>query len=290
MNSIASVYFQDYHGMNPRMAGMMASLYGMMNLFARSAGGAISDWANRHFGMRGRIWAMWIVQTIEGLLCIALGAITVGMKSPYKAKMIQGMTKIAKDVWVPMNGTMIPECGSDALIPTKAWLAQHNQEDGLYMVLHPPSPFGDGDACIQNQNKLSMCVFVMILFSLCVQAAEGLHYGVVPYVSRPALGIVSGMVGAGGNLGAVVSLRAFFFGTMRVDSGLMGMGIMVCLVNLTMFGIYFPDKGGMLFPAGGLGSYDPQLWKPPAEYRGADSVDLSAMKTEEKKTGTESAA
>ena len=33
-----------------------------------------------------------------------------------------------------------------------------------------------------------------------IQAAEGLHYGIVPYVSRPALGIVSGMVSAATHL------------------------------------------------------------------------------------------
>merc|ERR1712196_709009 len=55
------------------------------------------------------------------------------------------------------------------------------------------------------------------------------------------------------------------------------MGIMVIAVTATMFGIYFPDMGGMLFPAGGLGSYDPQLIKPPEDYRGADSMDMNAL-------------
>ena len=35
------------------------------------------------------------------------------------------------------------------------------------------------------------------------QGAEGLTYGVVPYVSHPTLDIVTGMVGAGGNLGSM---------------------------------------------------------------------------------------
>jgi hypothetical protein len=47
-----------------------------------------------------------------------------------------------------------------------------------------------------------------------------------------------------------------------------------------MFFIYFPDMGSMLFPAGGLGKYDPQLVKPPADYRGADSMDFANVKTE----------
>merc|ERR1719502_1897648 len=141
-----------------------------------------------------------------------------------------------------------------------------------------------------HQNMAGLVVFVMIMFSLCVQAAEGLHYGIVPYVSRPALGIVSGMVGAGGNLGGVIALRAFFFGGIaRADQAFVNMGIMVISVTASMFFIYFPDKGGMLFPAGALGKYDPQLVKPPADYRGADSMDFSAVKTDEKKTTTEEA-
>merc|ERR1719440_940302 len=103
----------------------------------------------------------------------------------------------------------------------------------------------------------------MILFSLCVQAAAGLHYGVVPYVSRPALGIVSGMVGAGGNLGAVIALRSFFFsGDIRRDEGFLRLGGMVIGLTALLFFVYFPDMGGMLFPPGCLGSYDPQIIKP----------------------------
>merc|ERR1712146_90677 len=113
--------------------------------------------------------------------------------------------------------------------------------------------------CISHQNAVGITVFIMICFSLCVQAAEGLHYGIVPYVSRPALGIVSGMVGAGGNLGAVIALLSFFFaGDIRRDEGFLRLGIMVIGLIALMFFIYFPDMGGMLFPAG-LGKYDPQI-------------------------------
>merc|ERR1719198_2310326 len=149
------------------------------------------------------------------------------------------------------------------------------------MIREPPTARdGAADDCISNQSTAGLSVFCMILFSLCVQAAEGLHYGIVPYVSRPALGIVSGMVGAGGNLGGVVALRAFFFGGIaRADQAFVNMGIMVIAVTASMFLIYFPDMGGMLFPAGGLGSYDPQIIKPPEGYRGADSMDMKALES-----------
>lgn len=43
----------------------------------------------------------------------------------------------------------------------------------------------------------------MVLFSSVVQAAEGSTYGIVPYVNPPVTGSIAGVVGAGGNLGAV---------------------------------------------------------------------------------------
>ena len=118
----------------------------------------------------------------------------------------------------------------------------------------------------------------MILFSVFVQAAEGLHYGVVPYVSRPALGVVSGMVGAGGSLGSVIALSIFFSGSFRDDLGLAYMGIYILAVTGLLFFVYFPDMGGMLLKPGAI-KYNPQLIKPPAGYLGADVLNLDGLKT-----------
>ncbi len=43
----------------------------------------------------------------------------------------------------------------------------------------------------------------MVIFSLFVQMSEGATYGVVPFINKKALGSVAGIVGAGGNAGAV---------------------------------------------------------------------------------------
>jgi len=50
---------------------------------------------------------------------------------------------------------------------------------------------------------LASSILVMVFFSLFVQAAEGSTYGIVPYVDPPTTGAIAGIVGAGGNLGAV---------------------------------------------------------------------------------------
>ena len=93
MNNVAAKYFYTYHGMTVRLAGICASMWGMMNLFARSIGGYLSDWAYGKWGIRGRLWCCWAVQTLEGVFCIILGAITVGYSAPHSSSV--GGTTIA---------------------------------------------------------------------------------------------------------------------------------------------------------------------------------------------------
>merc|ERR1712045_81293 len=64
-----------------------------------------------------------------------------------------------------------------------------------------------------NSNSLVFAIILMVLFSIFVQAAEGTSYGIVPYVDPPNTGSISGIVGAGGNTGAV----AFGMGFRQLD-------------------------------------------------------------------------
>ena len=305
MNNIAAGYFTQYHGLSPAVSGVFASCFGLMNVCMRSLGGILSDWANARYGMRGRLWSTWIVQSLEGALCIVLGLLTTSMKSPYEfedssssgcgpenTKCITGWTKIG-DTWKEVNETKskvdgvfeiksskIPFCGSLSALPSDAVQIELDLPDELIMILTPPNVFdlGDGSECISNQGMAGTCLAMMILFSIFVQAAEGLHYGVVPYVSRPALGVVSGMVGAGGSLGSVIALSIFFSGSFRDDLGLAYMGIYILAVTGLLFFVYFPDMGGMLLKPGAI-KYNPQLIKPPAGYLGADVLNLDGLKT-----------
>ena len=54
-----------------------------------------------------------------------------------------------------------------------------------------------------STNNLGLAIFILVIFSSFVQAAEGATYGIVPYVDPAAVGSISGIVGAGGNTGAV---------------------------------------------------------------------------------------
>ena len=73
MNNIIAPYLFDQFDLNLEIAGALASLFGLMNIFARSVGGLCSDVTAAKYGMRGRLWALWIIQTIEGVLCVVLG-------------------------------------------------------------------------------------------------------------------------------------------------------------------------------------------------------------------------
>lgn len=60
-----------------------------------------------------------------------------------------------------------------------------------------------------NTSTLAGSIVALVFFSLFVQAAEGTSYAVVPYVDPLNMGSVTGIVGAGGNVGAVAFGLAF---------------------------------------------------------------------------------
>jgi hypothetical protein len=297
MNNKVVPYFSRYYAVNPQLAGVLGSCFGLMNLFARSWGGLLSDAMNKKYGMRGRLWGMWIVQTLEGFFCICMGLVTINMPNPddYNKVKVPGTWTTTNEYREEMKFTfnqsiaMVPKCGNKEItVPDYGDLSypgiSGNQSYGWarvptnqeYIVVKD-----DWSQCIHNQNSLGLTMIVMLLFSCAVQMAEGLHFGIVPYVSRPALGVVSGMVGAGGNFGGVMGSKYIVNAKIPLDDGFINLGIIIMTLSLSMFGIYFPEHGGMLFKAGGLGSYDPQMVKPPADLRGADQLKYGDAKPDE---------
>lgn len=56
---------------------------------------------------------------------------------------------------------------------------------------------------------LSLAVVLLLLFGLFVHLSAGATYSVVPFINKRALGAVAGIVGAGGNVGAVMASTLF---------------------------------------------------------------------------------
>merc|ERR1719313_2549924 len=64
--------------------------------------------------------------------------------------------------------------------------------------------------CVSNEFQWYHALGALVMFSLCVQSAEGTSYGIVPFMKPEQLACVSALVGAGGNAGAVFAGFAFY--------------------------------------------------------------------------------
>merc|ERR1719145_316260 len=100
--------------------------------------------------------------------------------------------------------------------------------------------------CVTNDNEWYVALMVLICFSTFVQMAEGTSYGIVPFMIPKQLAIVSALVGAGGNLGAVIAGKCFYA---PIDDELLPFRIhagYVMFWALLNFVYYWPHLGGML--------------------------------------------
>jgi NNP family nitrate/nitrite transporter-like MFS transporter len=166
IDNIATLYFVDNFHLGLKEAGIIAGLFGIMNIFARALGGIFGDKAGKKFGLQGRIIILSIFLLLEGL------------------------------------GIML---------------------------------FSAMDA-------LPLAIAAMLLFALFLKMSNGATYAVVPFINRKAIGAVSGIVGAGGNVGAVMAGFLFASDDLTYRESLFIIGIAVVIVSAIAFTLGISKK------------------------------------------------
>ena len=108
----------------------------------------------------------------------------------------------------------------------------------LFIVL-----LGEGLALMlfSRMNVLFLAIPTLILFSLFTQMAEGATYSVVPFINKKALGAVAGVVGAGGNAGAVAA-GFLFKGDIEWNDVFFIIGVVVVIAAFLSFLVRFSPQ------------------------------------------------
>jgi len=165
IDNVAAVYFVDHFGATLVAAGLLAGIFGFMNIFARGLGGIVADRTGRAYGIKGK--------------------------------------------WVLLSAFLVLE--------------------------------GIGIAFFSLAPSLPLAIASMLVFALFLKMANGCTYSIVPFVNKQAIGSVSGIVGAGGNLGAM--LVGFLFKSkdisystafLYIGFGVATIGAVVLLVRLVV--------------------------------------------------------
>lgn len=98
---------------------------------------------------------------------------------------------------------------------------------------------GGGLLLFSHASSLGLAIFAMLGFALFLKMANGATYGIVPFVNQQNVGLVSGIVGAGGNLGGMMFGFLFKSENISYEQAFTYIGYAViatgCIVLLTRF-------------------------------------------------------
>ncbi|MEJ2881610.1 MFS transporter [Pedobacter sp. GR22-6] len=133
VDNFAPIFFTDSFDASIAVAGLVAGIFGWINIFARPLGGIVADKIGKTWGFDGKTLLLAVLLLIEG----------IGL------------------IWFAKSG------------------------------------------------NIGMAIFMMFVFGLSLKMANGATYSLVPFINPLAVGSVAGIVGAGGNIGAM--LIAFLF-------------------------------------------------------------------------------
>jgi len=92
-----------------------------------------------------------------------------------------------------------------------------------------------------RMTALPWAIGAMILTGICVQMSNGATFSVVPFINKRALGSVAGIVGAGGNAGAVAAGFLFRSSEMSWPNALLILGVSVTAMSTLAFLVRFSE-------------------------------------------------
>lgn len=94
---------------------------------------------------------------------------------------------------------------------------------------------GIGISLFAQSQTLGLAIAAMLLFALFLKMANGGTYGIVPFINKDAIGSVSGIVGAGGNIGAMLVGFLFKSEHLTYADAFHYIGIGVAVIGLLVF-------------------------------------------------------
>lgn len=156
IDNVATLYFIDTFDLGLREAGLIAGLFGLMNIFARALGGICGDFAGRKFGLKGRVFTLGLFLMLEGL----------------------------------------------------------------------------GILLFAGMDSLPWAIASLLFFALFLKMSNGATYAVVPFIQSKSVGLVSGIVGAGGNVGAVLAGMLFASEDTSYRDAFIHIGLAVTVVSV----------------------------------------------------------
>ena len=164
VDNFAASYFHDDYKATLIFAGLLASIFGWLNIFARALGGIVSDKVGKRYGFNGKVSLLALLLLLEGI--------------------------------------------------------------GIMMFA--------------NSGGLVLAITMMFFFGLCLKMANGATYSIVPFINQKAVGSVAGIVGAGGNVGAM--LIGFLFKSMTYSAAFLYLGGGVFAVGLVVLAVRLMSK------------------------------------------------
>lgn len=101
---------------------------------------------------------------------------------------------------------------------------------------------GIGISLFATSNTLLLAIITMLLFALFLKMANGCTYGIVPFINKDNIGSVSGIVGAGGNIGAMLVGFLFKSETLSYADAFQYIGIGVFVIGFTVLFVRFHPR------------------------------------------------